>query len=100
LLHYIPTNPISTTDGQIVLDAALFHQGQKPAVEVGITLTHSIDLYQVLPAFRAERRIRPKPLGYMWDYPVYLIRTLLRYTVSVSRIDPNQCAVPIARHSD
>ena len=30
LSAYIPTNLISITDGQIVLDAALFHEGQKP----------------------------------------------------------------------
>jgi F-type H+-transporting ATPase subunit alpha len=35
LSAYIPTNLISITDGQIVLDASLFHQGQKPAVDVG-----------------------------------------------------------------
>ena len=32
---YIPTNVISITDGQIVLDAKLFQEGQKPAVDVG-----------------------------------------------------------------
>lgn len=32
---YIPTNLISITDGQLVLDSALFNQGQKPAVDVG-----------------------------------------------------------------
>lgn len=32
---YIPTNLISITDGQIVLDAKLFHEGQKPAVDIG-----------------------------------------------------------------
>ena len=35
LSAYIPTNLISITDGQIVLDASLFHRGQKPAVDVG-----------------------------------------------------------------
>ncbi|WP_108663733.1 F0F1 ATP synthase subunit alpha [Acuticoccus kandeliae] len=35
LSAYIPTNLISITDGQIVLDAALFRAGQKPAVDVG-----------------------------------------------------------------
>ncbi|MGQ9371591.1 F0F1 ATP synthase subunit alpha [Azospirillum sp. ST 5-10] len=35
LSAYIPTNLISITDGQIVLDAKLFHEGQKPAVDVG-----------------------------------------------------------------
>lgn len=32
---YIPTNLISITDGQIYLDPALFHEDQKPAVDVG-----------------------------------------------------------------
>jgi F-type H+/Na+-transporting ATPase subunit alpha len=30
---------ISITDGQIVLDADLFHQGQKPAVDVGLSVS-------------------------------------------------------------
>ena len=32
---YIPTNLISITDGQIVLEADLFNRGTKPAVNVG-----------------------------------------------------------------
>ncbi|MEH6646734.1 F0F1 ATP synthase subunit alpha [Sulfitobacter sp.] len=39
LSAYIPTNLISITDGQIVLDSALFHQGQKPAVDVGLSVS-------------------------------------------------------------
>jgi F-type H+-transporting ATPase subunit alpha len=35
LSAYIPTNLISITDGQIVLDAKLFYEGQRPAVDVG-----------------------------------------------------------------
>jgi F-type H+-transporting ATPase subunit alpha len=35
LAAYIPTNLISITDGQLVLDARLFHEGQKPAIDVG-----------------------------------------------------------------
>ncbi|HVN63445.1 MAG TPA: F0F1 ATP synthase subunit alpha [Candidatus Binataceae bacterium] len=35
LSAYIPTNLISITDGQIVLDPRMFHEGQKPAVTVG-----------------------------------------------------------------
>jgi F-type H+-transporting ATPase subunit alpha len=35
LSSYIPTNLISITDGQLVLDADLFNQGQKPAIDVG-----------------------------------------------------------------
>ncbi|MDX2485691.1 MAG: F0F1 ATP synthase subunit alpha [Pseudodonghicola sp.] len=39
LSAYIPTNLISITDGQIVLGADLFHQGQKPAVDVGLSVS-------------------------------------------------------------
>ena len=39
LSAYIPTNLISITDGQIVLDAKLFYQGQKPAVNVGTSVS-------------------------------------------------------------
>jgi F-type H+-transporting ATPase subunit alpha len=39
LSAYIPTNLISITDGQIVLDARLFHEGHKPAVDVGISVS-------------------------------------------------------------
>ena len=35
LSAYIPTNLISITDGQIVLDARIFADGQRPAVDVG-----------------------------------------------------------------
>jgi len=38
LSAYIPTNLISFTDGQIVLDAKLFHEGQKPAVDVDVSV--------------------------------------------------------------
>jgi len=36
---YIPTNVISITDGQIYLDAGLFYQGVKPAVNVGLSVS-------------------------------------------------------------
>ena len=36
---YIPTNVISITDGQIYLQSNLFFQGQRPAVDVGISVS-------------------------------------------------------------
>ncbi|HEX3865696.1 MAG TPA: F0F1 ATP synthase subunit alpha, partial [Gemmatimonadaceae bacterium] len=36
---YIPTNLISITDGQIYLQSALFFQGVRPAVDVGISVS-------------------------------------------------------------
>jgi len=39
LSAYIPTNLISITDGQIVLDTRLFYEGHKPAVDVGSSVS-------------------------------------------------------------
>jgi len=36
---YIPTNVISITDGQIFLETGLFHQGIRPAVNVGLSVS-------------------------------------------------------------
>ncbi len=36
---YIPTNVISITDGQIFLESDLFYSGQRPAVNVGISVS-------------------------------------------------------------
>lgn len=36
---YIPTNVISITDGQIYLEADLFHAGVRPAINVGISVS-------------------------------------------------------------
>ena len=36
---YIPTNVISITDGQIYLEASLFNQGFRPAINVGISVS-------------------------------------------------------------
>ena len=36
---YIPTNAISITDGQIFLDTDLYNEGQRPAVNVGLSVS-------------------------------------------------------------
>ncbi len=36
---YIPTNVISITDGQIFLETNLFHQGVRPAINVGLSVS-------------------------------------------------------------
>ena len=36
---YIPTNVISITDGQIFLASELFYQGQRPAIDVGLSVS-------------------------------------------------------------
>ena len=39
IASYIPTNLISITDGQVYLDARLFNEGQRPAVDVGLSVS-------------------------------------------------------------
>lgn len=36
---YIPTNVISITDGQIFLDTGMFNSGQRPAIDLGISVS-------------------------------------------------------------
>jgi len=36
---YIPTNVVSITDGQIYLEPRLFHEGQRPAINIGMSVS-------------------------------------------------------------
>ncbi len=53
LSAYIPTNLISITDGQLVLDAKLFHEGIMPAIDVGTSVSRVGGKTQA-PALRAQ----------------------------------------------
>ncbi len=39
LSAYIPTNLISITDGQLVMNSRLFQEGQKPAIDIGTSVS-------------------------------------------------------------
>jgi F-type H+-transporting ATPase subunit alpha len=59
LSAYIPTNVISITDGQIFLESDLFHQGVRPAINVGNSVS-SVGLAR--PRSRPMRQVAGKPL--------------------------------------
>jgi F-type H+/Na+-transporting ATPase subunit alpha len=56
---YIPTNVISITDGQIYLEADLFNAGQRPALNVGISVSRVGSAAQT----RAMRSVAGKMKG-------------------------------------
>ena len=55
---YIPTNVISITDGQIFLETAMFNKGQRPAVNVGLSVSRVGSAAQVKIMKRIAGRLR------------------------------------------
>jgi len=41
LTAFVPSNLVSMTDGQIMLDAAMFGEGQKPALDLGLSVSRT-----------------------------------------------------------
>jgi F-type H+-transporting ATPase subunit alpha len=58
LSAYIPTNLISITDGQIVLDTALFAANQRPAVNVGLSVSRVGGKAQTAALRKVSGRLR------------------------------------------
>jgi F-type H+/Na+-transporting ATPase subunit alpha len=55
---YIPTNVISITDGQIYLETDLFHQGIRPAISVGLSVSRVGSAAQVKAMKQVAGRIK------------------------------------------
>jgi F-type H+-transporting ATPase subunit alpha len=55
---YIPTNVISITDGQIFLEADLFHAGIRPAVNVGVSVSRVGGSAQIKAMRQVSGRLR------------------------------------------
>src|SRR5213595_3242087 len=55
---YIPTNVISITDGQIFLETELFYQGQRPAVNAGISVSRVGGNAQIKAMRQVSGRLR------------------------------------------
>jgi F-type H+-transporting ATPase subunit alpha len=58
LSAYIPTNLISITDGQIVLDSGLFAANQRPAVDVGLSVSRVGGKAQPVALRKVSGRLR------------------------------------------
>ena len=55
---YIPTNVISVTDGQIFLESALFNAGNRPAVNVGLSVSRVGGAAQTKAMKKANANLR------------------------------------------
>ena len=55
---YIPTNVISITDGQIFLESALFNAGNRPAVNVGLSVSRVGGAAQTTAMKKANSNLR------------------------------------------
>src|SRR3954452_1755436 len=55
---YIPTNVISITDGQIFLESDLFNANQRPAIDVGVSVSRVGGAAQVKPMRKVAGRLR------------------------------------------
>ncbi len=55
---YIPTNVISITDGQIFLESALFNAGNRPAVNVGLSVSRVGGAAQTKATKKANANLR------------------------------------------
>jgi F-type H+-transporting ATPase subunit alpha len=55
---YIPTNIISITDGQIMLESELFYAGHRPAINVGISVSRVGSDAQLTPMKRVAGPLR------------------------------------------
>ena len=55
---YIPTNVISITDGQIFLEGSLFYSGQRPALNVGISVSRVGGAAQIAAMKKVAGKLR------------------------------------------
>lgn len=76
---YIPTNVISITDGQIYLDKQLFFDGQKPAINIGLSVSRIGSAAQ----YKATRKIAGRLKGELAQFREYE-----SFARAVSDLDP------------
>ena len=103
---YIPTNIISITDGQIFLESELFHAGQRPAVNVGLSVSRVGGDAQTKAMKTAAGALRLDLAQYR-EMEVFTqfssdldegTRRLLRYGQSLMRMLRQNQHSPLVRH--
>ena len=80
---YIQTNTISMTDGQIYISSALFHEGFKPAIDLGLSVSRIGSRVQY-PGIKELGK------GLRLEYAQY--REMLRLTKLRTRLSPEAMA--------
>jgi F-type H+-transporting ATPase subunit alpha len=76
---YIPTNVISITDGQIFLETDLFYKGQRPAINVGLSVSRVGGAAQIKAMKQVAGKLRLELARY---------RELEAFTQFASDLDP------------
>ncbi len=68
---YIPTNIISITDGQLVMSKKNFDQGQKPAIQYGLSVSRLGGAVQTGPVKKLGAVVRRELLSYLETREIY-----------------------------
>lgn len=104
---YIPTNIISITDGQIFLESDLFFEGQRPAVNVGLSVSRVGGDAQTKAMKKASGAIRLDLAQYR-EMEVFTqfsgdlddtVKAQLRYGQGLMRMLRQSRYSPMSRHS-
>ena len=70
---YIPTNVISITDGQLILETRLFFSGQRPAVNVGLSVSRVGGDAQTKAMKKGSQDHPPRPFAVPRDGVVHAV---------------------------
>lgn len=73
ITDYISTNIISITDGQLVLSRKLFEQGQKPAINFGLSVSRLGGQVQKAEIKKIGTKVKRELLSYLETREVYAL---------------------------
>ncbi|MGL4588832.1 MAG: hypothetical protein ACRCUP_01160 [Mycoplasmatales bacterium] len=85
ITDYISTNIISITDGQIVLSRKSFENGQKPAINFGLSVSRLGGAVQTDDMKRIGNQVRRELLAYLEKKSIYELTNLDDLTPSIRK---------------